>query len=166
MSEILSPGYEFESMFTANDLSYTVQVRFVGLQKIMWGIRHSYSESDRLLKYSKAKYSPVSPDPSNHIRLATPFYYQELEAGKDSKLIADDLKGAHIELINWKNRGSMGMETLKKNIKASLPGVRYNLNAKITWARKDFWMYCASIDPNISYKRKNKWSIFPPTMTS
>ena len=64
MSEILSPGHEFESMFTANDLSYTVKVCFVDLQSVMWGINHSYSESETLIKYSEAKYSPVSPEPA------------------------------------------------------------------------------------------------------
>ena len=131
MSEILSPGHEFESMFTANDLSYTVKVCFVDLQSVMWGINHSYSESDMLIKYSEAKYSPVSPEPADHIRLATPSYYQNLEVEKNSKLIKDDLEGSYIEYLNWNS----------------------SVNLKYTWARKDFWMYCTSIAPNTNYER-------------
>ncbi|RKU39031.1 hypothetical protein C6496_03835 [Candidatus Poribacteria bacterium] len=99
MSEILSPGHEFESMFTANDLSYTVKVCFVDLQSVMWRINHSYSESDTLIKYSEAKYSPVSPEPADHIRLATPSYYQNLEVEENSELIKDDLEGSEVPTL-------------------------------------------------------------------
>lgn len=114
MSEILSPRHEFESMFTANDLSYTVQVCFVDLQNIIWGIKHSYSEFDTLIKYSKAKYSPISPEPTDNIRLATPSYYENLEVEENSELIRDDLEGAYVEHLNWNRKGSHSMEALKK----------------------------------------------------
>ena len=154
MSEILSPGHEFESMFTANDLSYTVKVCFVDLQSVMWGINHSYSESDMLIKYSEAKYSPVSPEPADHIRLATPSYYQNLEVEKNSKLIKDDLEGSYIEYLNWNRKGSYSMEVFKKNIAGPpLYAGNSSVSLKYTWARKDFWMYCTSIAPNTNYER-------------
>lgn len=154
MSEILSPGQKFESMFTIKDPSYTVKVCFVDLQYIVWGNRHSYSESDTLLKYSKAKYSPISTDPSDHIRLATPSYYQNLDVEENSELIRDDLEGSYKEHLNWKKKGSHGMEAIKKNIKGPpLYAGNSSLSLKITWASKDFWMYCASIDPNTNHKR-------------
>ena len=164
MSEILSPGHEFESMFTANDLSYTVKVCFVDLQNIMWGIRHSYSESDTLIKYSKAKYSPVSLEPADHIRLATPSYYQNLEVEENSELIKDDLEGSYIEHLNWNRKGSHSMETFKKNIAGPpLYAGNSSISLKYTWARKDFWMYCASIDPNTNYERIEQMENLSPS---
>ena len=157
------PGSKFESIFTVSDLSCTIQVCFVDLTTIVSGFNlHSYSKSDTLIKYSEARFSPVSLEPADCIQLATPSYYQKLEAGKNSELIADNREGVYIESLDWRNRGSVAMEALKKNVTASLPGLRYNLKAKITWARRDFWMYCASINPNINYKRKKQMKHLSP----
>ncbi|MYK25306.1 hypothetical protein F4054_23940 [Candidatus Poribacteria bacterium] len=146
MSEILPPGHEFESMFTANDLSYTVRVCFVDLQSVMRGINHSYSESDTLIKYSKAKYSPVSPESAKHIRLATPSYYANLEVAEHSELIRDDLEGAYVEHDNSGNRGSVGMEAIRDRLSGSpLSLGNSNVSLELTWGRNDFWMYCTSI---------------------
>ena len=157
------PRHKFESMFTANDLSYTVYVCFVDLATVVSGINpHSYSKSDTLIKYSEARFSPVSPEPADHIRLATPSYYQDLEAGENSKLIADNLEGRHIETLNWRSRGSRVMETLKQNSSASLPGLVYNLKADVARERNDFWMYCTSIDPNTGYGRNKQIKYLSP----
>ena len=155
--QILSPGHEFESMFTANNLSYTVMVCFVDVQSVMCGVNHSYSESDTLIKYSEAKYSPVSPDPSDHIRLATPSYYEKLEVEENSELIRDDLEGAYVEHLNWRKKGSEGMETIKDNLSESpLSLGNSNVNLELTWGRNDFLMYCTAIVPNANYIRKKQ----------
>ena len=155
MSEILSPGHEFESMFTANDLSYTVMVCFVDLQTVVPRINYPYSESDTLIKYSKAKYSPVSPEPADHIRLATPSYYENLEVEENSELIKDDSEGAYTEHLNWKSKGSIGMETIKKGLEESPFNFR-NSSVSLKWAHKGFWMYCTSINTNMNHKRTER----------
>ena len=159
----LSPGHRFESMFTANDHSYTVKVCFVGLQDIIWGINHSYSESDTLIKYSEAMYSPVSPEPSDQIRLATPSYYQNLEVEENSELIKDNLEGSYIEQLDWGRTGSDGMEAIKKNLAGPpLYASNSSVRLKLTWARKGFWMYCTSINPNTYYERKEQMENLSP----
>ena len=152
------PGHKFESMFTVDDRSCTVVVCSVDLATIVSEFNlHLYSKSDTLIKYSEARFSPVSSQPADHIRLATPSYYRDLEAGENSELIADDREGAYIESLNWRNRGSDTMETLKKNFTDSLPGVENILTSgKMSWQRDDFWMYCASIDPNTNYGRNKQ----------
>ena len=163
MSGILSPGHKFESMFTAKDLSYSVKVCFVDLQSIMRGIKNSYSESDMLIKYSEAKYSPVSPEPADHIRLATPSYYQNLEVEENSELIKDDLEGSYIEHLNWNRKGSYSLEAFKKNISGPpLYAGNSSVSLKLTWARKGFWMYCTSINSNMKYKRTKEMRSFSP----
>ena len=57
---------------TSQELRYRVDVRFVDLNGIMPGIRHSYSESEEVIKYSKKKHSPISSKPSDLIQLGTP----------------------------------------------------------------------------------------------
>ena len=157
------PEYRLESMFTASDLSCTIVVCFVDLTTVVSGFNlHSYSKSDTLVKYSEARFSPVSPEPVDCIRLATPSYYQKFEIGENSELIADNLESKYIKSLNWRNRGSVEMEIFKKNLAASLPNLRYNLKAKMTWARNDFWIYCTSIDPNKSYKRKKQMKHLSP----
>ena len=157
------PAHKFESMFTVDDRSCTVVVCFVDLATVASGFNlHSYSKSDTLIKYSEARFSPVSSEPADHIRLATPSYYQDLEAGSNSELIADDREGAYIESLNWRNRGSIGMETMKEKLTGPLFDIRNNLSVKITWARDDFWLYCVSIDPIISYKRKKQMEHLSP----
>ncbi len=139
------PGYEFKSMFIGSDLSYTVVIRFVDLTTIVPGINlHSYSKSDTLIKYSEARFSPVSSDPANCIQLATPSYYRKLEGGENLELIADDRESAYIESLNWNSFSN-------------------NPSGKITWARNNFWLYCASIDPNINYTRKKQMKHLSPS---
>ena len=140
---------------TPQDLSYRVDVRFVDLNGIMLGIRHSYSESDRLIKYSKREHSPISSKPSDLIQLGTPHLYEVYE--KKSGLVRDDSEGKYTENINWWNRGSEGMEVIKKSISGSSFSVRDQLELDVTWEnRDDFWLYCTSIDPKLSYERKEQ----------
>ena len=132
-------------------------VFFVDLATIVSELKlHLYSKSYTLIKYSEARFSPVSSEPADHIRLAAPSYYREFEAGENSELIADDRESRYNESLSWRNRGSIGMETVKEKLTGSLFGIRNNLNVKIAWARDDFWMYCTSIDPNISYGREKQ----------
>ena len=148
----LPPGYKRESVFTAKDLSYTVQVHFVDLQNVIWCAWHSYSEFDTLIKYSETRYSPVSAE---FLKLATPRYYRELEIEDSSELIKDDLESAVKETLDWYRRGSRQMENMKENLIKRLPywsGVKLSL----TLGRDDFCMYCTSIDPYLSYERKKQ----------
>ena len=134
------------------DLSYKVISRFVDLNGIMWGVRHSYSEADTLIKYSKEQHSPVSSTSIGTLQLGTPSLYEDHE--KNSGLIADDSEGKYKETLDWRKYGSRGMEILKENLTKSLPGLRGNLKAKITWKlMTGFWLYCTSIDPKLSDKR-------------
>lgn len=134
------------------DLSYKVIPRFVDLNGIMWRVRHSYSESDTLIKYSKEQHSPVSSTSAGTLQLGAPSLYEDYE--KDPGLVADDSEGKYKETLDWRNQGSKGMEILKKNLTKSLPGLRGNLKAKITWELQiGFWLYCTSIDPRLSHKR-------------
>ena len=160
----LPPGYKCECVTTFNDSPYTVRVCSVDLKSVVSGIKlYSYSKSDTLIKYSEARFSPVSSEPADCIQLATPSYYRNLETAANSELIADDLEGAYIETLNWRNRGSVWMEALKEKLTASQFNFRNHLSAEITWARKDFWIYCTSIDPNISYKRKKQMKCLAPS---
>ena len=141
---------------TAQDLSYRVDVRFVDLNGIMPGVRHSYSESDRVIKYSKKEYSPVSSKPSDLIQLGTPYLYEGYE--KDSGLVGDDLEGKYEEDLNQRKRGSEKMEIMKKSITGYPFSMRNQLeNLNVTWENRDgFWLYCTSIDPKLSGKRKEQ----------
>ena len=151
----LSPGYKTESVFTSEDLSYTVVACFVDLQNVVPGAKHSYSKSDSLIKYSEAEYSPVSSKPSNLIKLSTPLYYNQLKKRNDSELRGDDLEGAAIERLDWNRRGSRAMESVKKNLER-IPNSRGNVKVKLTLGRHDFCMYCTSIDPYLSSEREKQ----------
>lgn len=141
---------------TPQDLSYRVDVRFVDLNQIMPGVRHSYSESDRVIKYSKEEHSPVSSKRSDVIQLGTPCLYEGYE--QDSGLIGDDLEGKYKEHLNWWKQGSEKMEVMKKSITDYPFSVRNQLeDLNVTWEnRDDFWLYCTSIDPQLSRKRKEQ----------
>ena len=136
--------------------SYRVVPRYVDLNGIMRSVRHSYWESKTLIKYSEEQYSPVSSTSTGTLQLGAPSLYKSREeSGKEtSGLVADDSEGKITELLNWKKKGSVGMEAVKKSVTASVPGLRDNLKANITWKLKiGFWLYCASIDPKLTCKR-------------
>ena len=148
--------YKTESIISFNEPSYKVMVCSVDLTEIVSSIsRYSYPKLGTLIKYSEAKFSPVSSARADCIQLATPSYYRNFETGENSEFIADDLEGACEESLDWRNKGSTVMEDLKKRF-ASYSINSRNLNAKITWARDNFWMYCTSIAPDISYKRSQQ----------
>ena len=135
------------------DLPHRVGVRFVDLNGIMPGIRHSYSESDGLIKYSKEKHSPVSAKRSGSLQLGTSELYAGYE--KDSGLIRDDSEGKYKENLNWRKRGSKRMEDLKERLSSS--GGRDKIKLSVTWGLLDsFCLYCTSIDPKLSRKRQEQ----------
>ena len=147
--ETLPPGYELKSksIFTLGDLSYTVRVCFVDLTTVVSGGNfHLYSKSDTLIKYSEARFSPVSSEPTDYIQLATPSYYQNLNSEGDSELIGDDLESAYIERPDWF---------------PNVPNV--NIEVKLTRTLlSEFWMYCTSIDPYLSYERQEQMKRLSP----
>lgn len=130
-------GYEFESMFTVDNPSYTVIIRSVRLRDSIWSVNPCIlSTSDMLIKYSKAEFSPVSSEPSKHIQFASPSYYKNLETDSNSELIRDDLESSYIE------RRKIGP---------------YSGNQlTLTWGSNNFWIYCTSIDPSTKYYREKQ----------
>ena len=146
------PGYKCESVFTAEDRSYTLQVRFVDLQNVIFGIHHLYSEIDALIKYSKTEHSPVSSKPADYLKLATPLYYRDLEEEMNSELVGDDLEAAVREKLDYSRQGSRWMENVKKNLSEFLPYAKVELML----GRDNFCMYCTSIDPYLSYEREKQ----------
>ena len=140
---------------TPQELSYRVDVRFVDLNGIMSGVRHSYSESDGLIKYSKKEHSPVSSKPSDLLQLGTPALYESHE--KDAGLVKDDSEGKYTENLDWWERGSEGMEVIKKSISGSSFSIKDQSELDVTWEnRDDYWLYCTSIDPKLIYEREEQ----------
>ena len=134
---------------------YIVVPRYVDLNGIMREGRHSYSESKTLIKYSEEQYSPVSPTSTGTLQLGAPSLYKSREEScqETSGLVADDSEGKIKESLNWKRQGSQPMEAWKKSMTDSMPGLRGNLKANITWKVPGFWLYCTSIDPRVIHKR-------------
>ena len=133
------------------DLSYRVVPRFIDLNGIMRGIRHSYSESDTLIKYSKREHSPVSSAPAESLQLGTSRLYKDYE--NDSGLIGDDTEGTYWEPLNRKSSGGREMEALKKELTKAPSDWAYS-KIDITWRYKGgFWLYCASIAPKLIRER-------------
>ncbi len=137
IKEYWPPGYEFESMFTVDNPSYTVITRSVRLRDSMRSVNpRILSNSDTLIKYSEAKFSPVSSEPSKHIQFASPSYYQNLETDSNSELIQDDLESSYIE---------------RRKI-----GPYEDNQLTLTWGSNNFWMYCTSIAPSTKYYREKQ----------
>ncbi len=138
------------------NFSYIVVPRYVDLNGIMLGIRHSYWQSKTLIKYSEEQYSPVSPTSTGTLQLGAPSLYKSHEeSGKEtSGLVVDNSEGEITETLNWSRQGSQPMEVLKKSLTDSMPGLRGNLKVEITReVESDFWLYCTSIDPRLTCKR-------------
>ena len=136
--------------------SYIVVPRYVDLNGIMRRIRHSYSESDTLIKYSKEQHSPVSSTSTGTLQLGAPSLYADCE--RNPGLVADDSEGEIRETLNWKKKGSGGMEAVKESINKHPTDLRNflkrNLKVDVTHRVKaDFWLYCTSIDPRLNRKR-------------
>ena len=137
---------------------YTVVERFVDLNDIMQGVGHSYSESDTLIKYSKKKHSPVSPLPSDSIRLGAAGSYGDYI--KDPGLVGDDSEGRYKETHDWTKRGSRWARTRRKRLIEHSPFLK-NINLKnikfkmsMMWKLvSGSWLYCTSIDPKVNSQR-------------
>ena len=168
--ERLPPGYvlKSKSRFTVGNLSYTVRICFVDLTTIVSGINfHSYSESDTLIKYSEARFSPVSSKSANSIQLATPSYYRNLNPKTNSEFIADNLESAYRERLSWQNQGSVGMETLKESLASSPFNFTDNVSIEVTNVLlSEFWMYCTSIAPYLRDDMEEQMKDLSPSYNS
>ena len=151
------PGFKIESLTTYFEKpSYTVLIRTANWKKFPFPFRINARiyELQSLIKYSEEKYSPVSATPTDYIQLGTPSYFRSSNSKGDSELMADDRESAYAEKLDWRRVGSPAMESMKKHVKSSFYGVADNIQLKITWANHNVFMYCTSITPNTSYKRK------------
>ena len=140
--------------------SYIVVPRCVDLNGIMRAVRHSYWNSKTLIKYSEEQYSPVSSTSTGTLQLGAPSLYKSREENcqETSGLVADDSEGKIAEPLNWKKRGSVGMEAVKESINKHPTDLRTflhrNLKVDATYqVETDFWLYCTSIDPRLTRKR-------------
>ena len=108
-----------------------------------------------LIKYSEARYSPVSSFAANNIQVACPAFYQDLDPDDSSELIADEFDSAFKEKLDWRKKGGETMEFLKKGLRTSLPGIEYSdTSATLTFSSPKSWIYCTSIDPQTNFKRR------------
>ena len=136
--------------------TYMVKTRYIDLNGIMRGVRHSYSVSDTLIKYSEEQYSPVSPTSTGTLQLGAPSLYKSREESceETSGLVADSTEGTYREDISWTKHGGKGMENWKNKVTKSIPGVRGNVEGYFRWKLQiGFWLYCTSIDPRLNSKR-------------
>lgn len=138
--------------------SYTVVECFVDLNDIMRGIRHSYSESDTLIKYSKKKHSPVSSIPSDSIRLGADSSYGDYI--KNPGLVGDDSEGMYTETHDWTKLGSKWARARRKSLIGHSPVLRdinlKDIKFKMSITQKlvsGSWLYCTSIDPKVKGER-------------
>ena len=160
------PGFIIEAATVfLNKPSYMVIIRSVDWKNSRFpvGIHHSTSRCDALIKYSEARFSPVSRQPAECIQLATPRFYRDFEAEKNSELIADELDAAYVEKLNWNREGSAVMEHLKQQFRASTYGFGEKAHVELTFASNSFLMYCTSINPNSTYKCKKQRMSLSPT---
>ena len=130
-------------------------VSFVDYTELQPGFNwRSYSQSDTLIKYSEAKYSPVSSCPKDSIQLGTPSYYQNIKEDDNLNLVGDDKEGIYFESINWEGRGSPYMEDMKERFSKYSRSVGFNVQLQAN--DNQFLIYCVSIDPVLDYERKNQ----------
>ena len=147
MSELVN----IEHIECCND--QLIVVRFVDCSPLVpRSDRRLYYRHDPLIKYSKAKFSPVSSCPTDRIQLARPSYYRNFEDDEDLTLIADSREGKHREISSVRERGSPFMENMKRSMNKYVGNVKIELELDIN----DFWMFCTSIDPQLNYKRKEQ----------
>ena len=138
--------------------SYIVVERFVDLNGVIRGVRHLYSESDTLIKYSKKEHSPVSSVPSDSIRLGAHNSFGDyiMKHG----LVGDDTEGEYTETHDWTKRESRWAEARKKSLiehspildNISLRNIKFKM--KMTMALDSgSWLYSTSIDPKVNGQR-------------
>ena len=132
--------------------SYIVVEQFIDLNGVMRGVRHSYSESDTLIKYSEKEHSLVSSVPSNSIRLGAHNSFGDYI--KNPGLVGDNTEGEYTETRDWTKRESRWAEARKKSLiadspildNASLRNMKFKM--KMTMALNGgSWLYSTSIDP-------------------
>ena len=124
-----------ENVLTSFDAHNNVWEQYINLNSIMYGVRHSYSKSDTLIKYSKKKHSPVSSTPSDVLHLGTPKSYGDINT---TGLVRDDSEGTFKETHNSNRRG----------IKQKLV---------VTYQLLDYYLlFCSSIDPVRNDKRQEQ----------
>ena len=156
--DILAPWFELEgAAINVKQPSYFVVIQRVNWEKAPFArdIPLPPSQPKRLIKYSKAKWSPVSSCPAKQIQLARSSFYRELEPDKNSELIGDELDSAFIAKLDWRKKGVSTMEFLKKRLRTSLPGLEHtDSRIALTFTAPGSWMYCTSIDPGSNSKRQ------------
>ena len=139
--------------------SYLVVIRAIDWDSANFarGIQFPLSDAPALIKYSASEFSPVSPTPSKHIRLATPSVFRSLNPDENSELIADKLDSALVEQLDWNREGTTPTEFLKKSLRESqFDFEQANAHITLTLSGADRWMYCASIAPENNRKRKKQ----------
>ena len=134
--------------------NYLVIAQYVDLNGVMLGVRHSYSNDDTIIKYSKKEHSLVSSNPSDVLYLGTPKSYGDLNT---DALVRDDSEGTFPEELDWKNRGSEWMEAQKRSFLEISPDVHGYLKFKATMELPNYYLlYCTSIDPLRNKKRQDQ----------
>ena len=138
--------------------SYIVVERFVDLNGVIRGVRHLYSESDTLIKYSKKEHSPVSSAPSDSIRLGAHNSYGDYI--KKPGLVGDDTEGEITETHDWTKRESRWAEARKKSLiedspildNISLRNIKFKMEMTMA-LDSGSWLYSTSIDPKLKNQR-------------
>ena len=161
------PAYQMDYMCLGGGDSMSMLVFFVDFTKNLPDVKCSYSKSDTLIKYSEARFSPVSSHPVDCIQLALPSYYRQFNEGQNSELIADDKEGIYIERsYGWDKPGSSHMERSKKKIAEDYGHVNNghvnNLDVEIKYDINDRWLYCVSVDPCTNDKRMEQMKEVSP----
>ncbi len=155
--DILAPWFELEGTAINVKPSYFVVIQRVNWEKVPFA-RDTHlppSQPKRLIKYSKAKWSPVSSCPAKTIQLARSSLYRELEPVNHSEWIRDELDSAFIAKLDWRKKGVSTMEFLKKRLRASLPGLEHtDSSIVVKFTAPGSWTYCTSIDPGSNSKRQ------------
>ena len=153
-------GVEIEDIrMDANNPTYVLVTRRIDWEnaRLPRRIRFQSSPAPALIKYSAAKFSPVSSSPAKHIRLATPAFFRHLEPNKNSALIADELDSAFVDKLNWGKEGRTEFEVLKKWFRDRQS--RYeltNFDVTLTLSGPKNLMYCTSIAPESRHERKKQ----------
>ena len=135
-----------EYILTGEESNNLVIEQYVDLNWVMRGVRHSYSDYDTLIKYSRKERSPVSSEPSDLLYLGTPDSYGDLNT---DALVRDDSEGTFPEELDWNNPGSEQMEDMKRRFMQTSAAVHGNLGVNVTWKLPDHYLlFCVSIDPD------------------
>ena len=155
IQEIQPPGLRVEAASTFFDQPpYTVVVIALDWKHVpsTFDINYPSGESNTLIKYSRAEDSPVSSQPSDCIKLGTGSHYRSLDATRNSELIVDEFDSAFLEKLNWTREGTKAMEAIKAESRSF--GFKHKLAVEMKFVSDDHWMFCTSIDPNSSEKRR------------